>query len=226
MTWTKLSDDFSDDCWTLSDAAYRLHTEGLVWSNRKLLGGQLSKEELRRWAKRPEAADELVAAGWWEDEGDHYRIIHHARYQRPLEQVLKQQERNWKNGQSGGRPKGPPREQAPRKRPKETQMETHLGSDGSDSVDEKPRWQPTWVTQMETQLATHRDGTGRDKDRTGLDRNRGTSLSAEAEKKGDANGQAMCADCGERPASGLGWDPTLCRRCLDDRVGDAAEDAP
>ncbi len=29
MTWTKLSDDFSDDCWTLSDQAFRLHTEGL-----------------------------------------------------------------------------------------------------------------------------------------------------------------------------------------------------
>lgn len=25
MTWTKLSDDFSDDCWRLSDAAWRLH---------------------------------------------------------------------------------------------------------------------------------------------------------------------------------------------------------
>jgi hypothetical protein len=31
MTWTKLSDDFSDDCWELSDAAVRLHMEGLVW---------------------------------------------------------------------------------------------------------------------------------------------------------------------------------------------------
>ena len=34
MTWTKLSDDFGDDCWELSDAAYRLHVEGLLWSNR------------------------------------------------------------------------------------------------------------------------------------------------------------------------------------------------
>jgi hypothetical protein len=37
MTWAKLSDDFTDDCWTLSDGAFRLHVEGLVWSNRKLL---------------------------------------------------------------------------------------------------------------------------------------------------------------------------------------------
>ncbi|MGC7224587.1 hypothetical protein RBA13_22790, partial [Mycobacteroides abscessus subsp. massiliense] len=37
MTWTKLSDDYGDDCWRLSDAAFRTHTEGLCWSNRKLL---------------------------------------------------------------------------------------------------------------------------------------------------------------------------------------------
>jgi hypothetical protein len=44
MTWTKLSDDFSDDCWQLSDAAYRLHVDGLNWSNRKLLNCLLSKD--------------------------------------------------------------------------------------------------------------------------------------------------------------------------------------
>ena len=53
MTWTKLSDDFSDDCWQLSDAAYRLHTEGLIWSNRKLLNLRLDKAEMRLWAKHP-----------------------------------------------------------------------------------------------------------------------------------------------------------------------------
>ena len=56
MTWTKLSDDFSDDCWQLSDAAYRLHTEGLIWSNRKLLNLRLAKDEMRMWAKHPESA--------------------------------------------------------------------------------------------------------------------------------------------------------------------------
>lgn len=35
MTWTKVSDDFTDECWTLSDEAFRLHIEGLTWSNRK-----------------------------------------------------------------------------------------------------------------------------------------------------------------------------------------------
>ena len=73
MTWTKLSDDFPDDCWTLSDAAFRLHVEGLAWSNRKLLDLRLPKDNLSRWAKHPEAVDELVANGYWTDEDDHLR---------------------------------------------------------------------------------------------------------------------------------------------------------
>lgn len=64
MTWTKTGDEFSDECWTLSDAAYRLHHEGLTWSNRKQTEGQLAKDDMRRWARRPEAAEELVNVGW------------------------------------------------------------------------------------------------------------------------------------------------------------------
>src|SRR5271166_4065258 len=108
MTWTKLSDDFSDDCWRLSDAAWRLHVEGLLWSNRKLLDLRLDKDEMRLWAKHPEAAPELLACGWWRDDGDAYVIIHHACYQRPSEAVLARQE-------------------APRKRPKKTQSLTQPG---------------------------------------------------------------------------------------------------
>jgi hypothetical protein len=131
MTWTKLSDDFSDDCWELSDAAWRLHVEGLLWSNRKLLELWLDKAEMRLWAKHPEAAEELVARGWWEDHGNGYVIIHHSRYQRPRSQVIRMQERNRENGQGGGRPPGPPREQSPRN-PK-TQMGTQVGFDGQNA---------------------------------------------------------------------------------------------
>ncbi len=35
MTWTKLGDEFTDETWTVSDAAYRLHVDGLVWSNHR-----------------------------------------------------------------------------------------------------------------------------------------------------------------------------------------------
>ena len=67
MPWTKLSDDYSDDCWELSDAAYRLHTEGLNWSNRKLLDCLIPKHDIRLFAKHPEAVPELLAIGWWAD---------------------------------------------------------------------------------------------------------------------------------------------------------------
>ncbi|HME15758.1 MAG TPA: hypothetical protein VKG83_09985 [Mycobacterium sp.] len=137
MTWTKLSDDFSDDCWELSDAAVRLHMEGLVWSNRKLLDCRLVKDDMVRWAKRPGAAEELVNAGWWRDEGDYYLIVHHARYQRTREVMLKLQERNQRNGASGGRPPKVARE---RFSPRGPQTETQLGC----------------------QVETQRDGTGRD----------------------------------------------------------------
>jgi hypothetical protein len=157
MTWTKLSDDFSDDCWELSDAAVRLHMEGLVWSNRKLLDLRLVKADMIRWAKRPAAADELVAAGWWKDADDHYVIVHHAIYQRDREAVLKQQEANQKNGQKGGRPKGPPRERAPRKRsPKTdsiTESESESVSDDDSSVVPE--------THSLSESPTERDGTGR-----------------------------------------------------------------
>ncbi|MDB5338698.1 MAG: hypothetical protein JWN70_4317 [Planctomycetaceae bacterium] len=110
MTWTKLSDDYSDDCWTLSDAAFRLHTEGLVWSNRKLLNLRISKDEVRRFAKHPDSVTELLGVGMWEEDGDDYLIVHHGAYQRDREAVINQQRANIENGKRGGRPAGTPRE--------------------------------------------------------------------------------------------------------------------
>lgn len=130
MSWTKLSDDYSDDCWTLSDAAYRLHTDALVWSNRKLLDCRIPADDLRRISKAAHAAPELVATGWWTEDDGIFVIRHHAVYQRTREQVVAIQERNQRNGAKGGRPPKPGREQAP--------TETHLGS----------------------QVETHRDRTG------------------------------------------------------------------
>jgi hypothetical protein len=230
MPWSKLSDDFSDDCWELSDAAFRLHVEGLLWSNRKLLDLRLDKDDVRRWAKHPEAVEELVACGWWEDCGDHYRIIHHGCYQRPREAVLAQQERNQKNGQKGGRPKGPPREQAPRN-PRRvtqtlTQTETQMGSETDDPADEKPSGKPTRVTQ----LPTHRDRTGLD--RKGLDTNRGTEVSGDVPGNGLVAAD-LCDDCREhRPVGAAARgndDPLLCHSCNDVRLEDmlaAHEEGP
>lgn len=128
MTWTKLSDDFGDDCDTLSAPAFRLHVEGLCWSNRKLLDCRIPKSDLRRFAKDAGAVDELLATGWWSDLGSHYAIRHHATYQRTREQVLKQQEANAQNGRKGGRPPKP-------KPPQETQSLTESLSDSKTERD-------------------------------------------------------------------------------------------
>ncbi len=120
MTWTKLSDDFSDDCWTLSDAAFRLHVEGLVWNSRKLLDLHLSREDVRRFAKHPEAVTELVDGGWWRETEDGYVIQHHGSYQRTREAVLKQQAANEENGRKGGRPCKPGRERPPQPAQRDT----------------------------------------------------------------------------------------------------------
>lgn len=105
MSWTKLSDDFADDCWTLSDEAFRLHVEGLCYSNRKLLDGRLTYEDVRRFAKHPEAVAELLTAGWWLEINGQLEIQHHIMFQRTREQVVKQQAANSANGARGGRPR-------------------------------------------------------------------------------------------------------------------------
>lgn len=105
MTWTKLGDEFGDECWTLTDAAFRLHVEGLCWSNRMLTDGRIDKEDMRRWAKHPGAASELVRARWWEDRQDHYQIVHHFGYQRTRDQIARQSIVNSRNGKKGGRPR-------------------------------------------------------------------------------------------------------------------------
>ncbi len=90
MSWSKICAKFADQRWTLTDAAYRLHHEGLTWSNRKQTDGRLAKDDMRRWAKRPEAAEELVAVGWWEDHLTHYQIIQHIGYPRTKAQIANQ----------------------------------------------------------------------------------------------------------------------------------------
>lgn len=104
MTWTKLSDDFSDECWVLSDAAYRLLVEMLVYSNRKLLDCVIPVDELRRFAKRPEAISELVTNQYVTDLGDVYRIEFHRLYQPTREQVIAYRASRSANGRKGGAP--------------------------------------------------------------------------------------------------------------------------
>lgn len=79
MTWTRISDTFTDqpNVLGLSDAAFRAHIEALVWSNRQLTDGRIPAAGLRRIAS---AADtkavvaELLAAGMWQEDGDAYEL--------------------------------------------------------------------------------------------------------------------------------------------------------
>jgi hypothetical protein len=125
MTWTKLGDEFADECWTLSDPAARLHVEGLIWSNRKLTDGQLAKDDMQRWARHPDAAEELVSIGWWKDRGGHYEIVHHLGYQRTREQVAKQSLANRAN-----RAKGKARPVRPKDKPSD-ESSNEIGFTGS-----------------------------------------------------------------------------------------------
>lgn len=70
MTWTRLSDDFSDRpaLLSLGRSARLLHVEALVYCNRMLTDGGLPRGALGRITDSPDvAADvaELVAAGLW-----------------------------------------------------------------------------------------------------------------------------------------------------------------
>ena len=128
MSWPKFSDDFPDDCWNLTDQEFRTHVEGLCWNAKKWLDCRIPKEDVRRFAKHPDAVEGLVAAGYWADEGDHYLIRHHREHQRTRETAIQIQDTARENGKKGGRP---------RKTQTGTQTKTHLGSQNG--------------TQMETQ---------------------------------------------------------------------------
>jgi hypothetical protein len=91
---------------------------------------RLNKKDMPRWAKHPDATDELVNLGWWEDRGNHYMIIHHGAYQRTREAVVRQQEANRRNGRKNGKKAGPPREQAADLKPRKSDS-------SSDSLSER-----------------------------------------------------------------------------------------
>lgn len=84
MTWAKYSTEFSDDCAAagLSDAAYRTHSEAIGWLYRvEDLRLRIAKNLVRRFAGSEDyehAVEELADAGFWNDRGDVWEIVHHA----------------------------------------------------------------------------------------------------------------------------------------------------
>ena len=93
MVWAKLNDAYGDESATLSDAAFRTHTEALCWAMRRLTEGRITHRDLRRFAetKDPEAAvAELLDIDWWTDHPDgdgSWLILHDMDYQRTKDQV-------------------------------------------------------------------------------------------------------------------------------------------
>ena len=76
MSWTKTSDDIPDRLWSLSDAAFRLHSHATVWSNRLLTDGEIPTDRLRVLVPRfrASAVVELESAGLWSKTETGYRI--------------------------------------------------------------------------------------------------------------------------------------------------------
>lgn len=93
MTWAKFADDFPDQCGRagLSDNAFRVHVEGIIWAMRRENGGRFSTRDLVRSsdAADPEAgAAELVAVGFWEGVPEGWQVIHHMEHQ-PEPEVIR-----------------------------------------------------------------------------------------------------------------------------------------
>lgn len=98
MTWTKLSDDFADDCARvgLSDAAFRVHVEGLLWCMRRETGGTFDALAVRRGlevADPDTAIAELLAVGFWQRVEGGYLVVHGMEHQ-PEPEVLEKRRDN------------------------------------------------------------------------------------------------------------------------------------
>lgn len=95
MTWTKLGDEFGDECADLSDAAFRTHVEGLIWTMRRETGGFIVSKDVKRFSESPHAEAaiaELVATGWWSIERQGYRINHHMEHQPEPQLIARRRE--------------------------------------------------------------------------------------------------------------------------------------
>lgn len=77
VTWAKLDDSFPEHLKVidLTDGAFRLYVEGLCYAARNLTDGALPKAAVRRLTGGDRRANELVAAGLWDEDGPGW-VIH------------------------------------------------------------------------------------------------------------------------------------------------------
>jgi hypothetical protein len=106
MTWVRFDDQFTihRKVSSLSDAAYRLHTEGIFWAARNLTDGRIARDELRSVSRgKPEThAAELVKRGLWLETDDGWEIHDYLSYQPSRSKVLQDREQKRKAGHLGG----------------------------------------------------------------------------------------------------------------------------
>lgn len=84
MTYAKYGTEFFDDCadQNLTVDATLTHTQAIGWIYRvERSDMRIGKHLMRRFVTSDDwgqAAKELVECGFWPDEGDAYRVVHHA----------------------------------------------------------------------------------------------------------------------------------------------------
>jgi hypothetical protein len=78
VTFTRLGDEFPAIAVGLSDAAWRTHVEGLIWSVNRGLDLLIPKRDVIRFAETSAEIDDVMAElldkGWWLEMPDAYDI--------------------------------------------------------------------------------------------------------------------------------------------------------
>jgi hypothetical protein len=153
MTWAKYGTEFGDEAVNagLSDAAYRAHSEAILWIYRMeatetRITMRFPKRLLPRVTGTPDrdiAAKELCDLGWWRERGEEWEVVHHAAVVRESIQAqrrarLRNRESQRRFRQKGGAQTGP--EEGPdvsayvtadlTADPVQTRTENHRGANG------------------------------------------------------------------------------------------------
>ena len=104
--WTKLSDDFGEvpPVINLSDAAYRLYVQGLIFCNGHLTDGVISYAAASRLTGRftKRLVAELTAAHLWTREGSNFLVVDFLRDQLSRDRVIRMRDERRDAGRAGG----------------------------------------------------------------------------------------------------------------------------
>jgi len=97
MTWARLDDllPVHPKVRALTDAAFRLYICAICWSNQHLTDGHVPASQLRYLSdvRRPQqCAEQLAAAGLWEQNGDGWVIHDYLDYQASADKVRQERE--------------------------------------------------------------------------------------------------------------------------------------